>query len=185
MSTDELLLIDGTLQDPDTLELSDFDAFFDKQKPIVLRKVLAALGRNSRNLIEGVDFEDIAQQAFLVVFEKWQRVGRLASPHAYLYTVAENLARKRFRQRSVPVSDAHLDAVLGHEPGPEAHLDRLLVLQAVKRLAPRQAQVVGLQLDGLDDTDIAAALNITTDAVRSHRRHAKIALRHPATAAHD
>ncbi|MEV7593992.1 sigma-70 family RNA polymerase sigma factor [Streptomyces sp. NPDC089922] len=179
MSADALLLIDGELQDPDTVELRDFDEFYDRQRPIVLRKIRVVLGPN---LVEGADAEDIAQQALLVVLEKWQRVGRLTSPHVYLYTVALNLVRKAFHRRSVPLADDRLDAALGHVPGPEEHLDRFVLEQSLRRLAPRQAQVVRLQLDGLDDAGIAAVLGITTDAVRSHRRHARIALRHPAAA---
>ncbi|MFB6866162.1 RNA polymerase sigma factor [Streptomyces virginiae] len=186
MSADEHLLIDGKYQERDSVELRDFDTFYAEQLPHVLRTVRTFFGPN---IVDGIDTEDIVQNAFVAVLQNWERVGRLASPRAYLHTVANNLVRKTFHRRSVPLTDAHLDTVLGHEPSPEshleAHLDRLRVLQAVGRLAPRQAQVVGLQLDGLADTDIAAALNITTDAVRSHRRHAKIALRHPIAAARD
>ncbi|MFI1067932.1 hypothetical protein ACH4TC_39450 [Streptomyces spororaveus] len=44
---------------------------------------------------------------------------------------------------------------------------------------PRQAQVVGLQLDCPDGADT------DTDTVHSHRRHPKIALRHPVAAFQD
>ncbi|MFC9816738.1 RNA polymerase sigma factor [Streptomyces virginiae] len=79
----------------------------------------------------GIDAEDIVQRPFVAVLENWERVGRPASPRAYLYTVANNLVRKTFYRRSVPLTDVCFDAVL------------------------------------------------------SHRRRAKIALRHPIAAAHD
>ncbi|MFI5761810.1 RNA polymerase sigma factor [Streptomyces sp. NPDC051563] len=103
------------------------------------------------------------------------------SPAAYLYVVARNHARGAYSSRYVPVSDDHLAAIPAPEPGPEDRLDLLYLEQAIRHLAPHQSQVVGLQLDGYTDTAIAAALNITTDAVRSHRRHAKNAPRHPTT----
>ncbi|MFE5538722.1 RNA polymerase sigma factor [Streptomyces sp. NPDC056492] len=176
MSTDGLLPTGSRHQDPGSAGLPDFDAFYNAERPHVIRRIRAVFGPN---IVDGIDAEDIAQKAFLVVFESWRRIGDLEYPRAYTDKVALRIALKTLNRRSVPLTDTQLDLILNLQPGPEENLDRFVLLQALKRLAPRQAQVVGLQLDGLDDTDIAATLNITTDAVRSHRRHAKIALRHP------
>ncbi|MFB7788659.1 RNA polymerase sigma factor [Streptomyces vinaceus] len=167
---------------PDTIELRDFYEFFQAQRPKIVRMVRGILGPH---VIDGVDAEDIAQQALVTVWTKWQRIGRIAAPDAYLFTVAQNLARRAITRRSIALSDERIAAALDPEPGPESNLTRLVLERAIKSLAPRQAEVVTLELEGLSDPDIAAALNITTDSVRSNRRHAKIALRNTATALHD
>src|SRR5829696_4858759 len=47
--------------------------------------------------------EEIMQDAFLNVFERWERVISLEDPVGYLYRTAMNLLRKRWRRASVAV----------------------------------------------------------------------------------
>jgi len=42
--------------------------------------------------------EEIAQDAFVRVFERWDRVGRLEDPTGYLFRVSMNLFRSRYRR---------------------------------------------------------------------------------------
>ncbi|MER6251415.1 helix-turn-helix transcriptional regulator [Streptomyces sp. NPDC001584] len=60
------------------------------------------------------------------------------------------------------------------DPGPEPQSEARSLWRSLKKaLAPRQVQVLALAFDGYGDKDIATILNITTDSVRSHRRHAR------------
>jgi len=45
--------------------------------------------------------EEIMQDAFLKVLERWERVGSLEDPVGYLYRTAMNLFRKRWKRASV------------------------------------------------------------------------------------
>lgn len=45
--------------------------------------------------------EDIGQEAFVRVFERWDRVGSLVDPVGYLYRVAMNVFRSRYRRARV------------------------------------------------------------------------------------
>ena len=47
--------------------------------------------------------EDLMQEAFLKVWERWDRVGGMEDPTGYLYRTAMNLYRKRRRRASLAV----------------------------------------------------------------------------------
>jgi RNA polymerase sigma-70 factor, ECF subfamily len=52
--------------------------------------------------------EEIAQEAFVRVFERWDRVGVLEDPRGYLFRVSMNVFRSRFRRASLGVRRALL-----------------------------------------------------------------------------
>ena len=180
MWADGRLLIDGKLQDPASIELRDFAKFYATMASRVTWAIRNVIGRH---YIEGGGVEDIAQRTWEAILRNWERVGRLAAPEKYTYTVAINNARKALAARNAePVPDEIYTRDTRHhphDPGPEAHLELRWLWDAYKKsLAPRQAQVLALALDGYGDKDIAEALNITPEAVRSHRRHARNHLVH-------
>ncbi|HLA92885.1 MAG TPA: sigma factor, partial [Actinomycetota bacterium] len=45
--------------------------------------------------------EEIGQEAFARVWERWDRVGSMADPAGYLYRVAMNVLRSRYRRARV------------------------------------------------------------------------------------
>ncbi|HEY5859013.1 MAG TPA: sigma factor, partial [Actinomycetota bacterium] len=45
-----------------------------------------------------IEAEEIGQEAFVRVWERWDRVGVMADPTGYLYRVAMNLFRSRYRR---------------------------------------------------------------------------------------
>jgi DNA-directed RNA polymerase specialized sigma24 family protein len=50
--------------------------------------------------------EEIAQDAFLRIFERWDRVGAFDDPTGYLFRVSMNLFRNRYRRASFAVRRA-------------------------------------------------------------------------------
>jgi RNA polymerase sigma factor (sigma-70 family) len=42
--------------------------------------------------------EEVAQEAFAIVWERWDRVAQMESPAGYAFTVAINVSRRRFRR---------------------------------------------------------------------------------------
>ena len=50
--------------------------------------------------------EEIAQEAFLRVFERWDRVGALEDPTGYVFRVSMNVFRNRFRRSSLALRRA-------------------------------------------------------------------------------
>src|SRR5262245_37974466 len=79
--------------------------------------------------------EEIAQDAFLAVWERWDRVHTLANPAGYLTRTAMNLFRKRYRRtailrRILPMAWARNEA--------EAVDSRLALSEALRALTPHQ-----------------------------------------------
>src|SRR6187551_351401 len=91
------------------LEVSrTFEAFYDGESKLLFRRLWLVTGNRA-------EAEELMQEAFLRVWERWDRVGRMDDPVGYLYRTAMNLFRKRYRRamlairRSVGPSPAHDD----------------------------------------------------------------------------
>jgi RNA polymerase sigma-70 factor (ECF subfamily) len=91
--------------------------------------------------------EDVMQEAFLRMWERWDRVGEMDNPAGYLYRTALNLNRKRIRRAGVAIRRA-----VGLGPGRDSLVDietRDAVVRALGALTPRQRESVVL-VDLLD-----------------------------------
>jgi RNA polymerase sigma-70 factor, ECF subfamily len=98
--------------------------------------------------------EDVMQEAFLKVWERWDRVQEMEHPAGYLYRTALNLHRKRRRRASVAIWRA-----VGLGPSRDSLADietRDAVVRALGALTARQRESVVL-VDLLDYTSEEAA----------------------------
>jgi RNA polymerase sigma-70 factor (ECF subfamily) len=109
--------------------------------------------------------EEIAQDAFVRVWERWERRGAPDDPTAYLFRTAMNLLRNRRRRAAVALRRA-----VGHEPAPdvlEAVETQDAVLRALGALTPRQrAALVLVDLLDLTSEEAGRALGIRPATVR-------------------
>lgn len=139
-------------------EASDFESFF-----------LAHHGRLLRSLVvvtrDAHAADDLAQEAFVRVWERWERVGAMADPTGYLYRVALNLhfsahrrAMRAVRRRLLagPVADP-LEQVEARDVAARA----LLSLPVRQRAA-----LVATEYLGLDSAAAATAMGIRPGTVR-------------------
>jgi RNA polymerase sigma factor (sigma-70 family) len=119
------------------------------------------------------DFDDIVQETYLRLLRALER-GEVASPKAFLFTVARNLAIDRFRHRKVVPTEslAENDALAVFEEGrstPEliAHNQELeLLTEAIQSLPDRCRQIFTLRkVYGLAQAEIAAQLGISENTV--------------------
>ena len=123
--------------------------------------------------------QELAQEALLRAFRRWDRVERLDAPSAWVWRVAINLANSHFRRRRAErrASDRL------HASGSPATDDRdhawgLAVRQAVADLPQRQrtALILRYYLD-LSVGEAARRMDASPDAVRSLTKRAMAALR--------
>ena len=126
---------------------------------------------------------DLAQDTFKRLYQHKDGI-RGPEPWPFLKTVAKTtlLNYVRARQASkrnakmVDIDDPDTHADLPQTPEPDhaqAEQDALRresLSRAMKSLSEAQKQVLHLQLEGLSYEEIAAALNISVDAVKSRRR---------------
>src|SRR5437867_3992783 len=70
---------------------SGFESFFLAEHVRLFRALYVITGSTH-------DAEELMQEAFLRVWERWERVARMDDPVAYLYRVAMNAFRSRYRR---------------------------------------------------------------------------------------
>jgi DNA-directed RNA polymerase specialized sigma24 family protein len=76
-------------------QVKEFEAFFEREK----ERLFQALCLVTRNRFEA---EELAQDAFLCVYEPWDRVAKMDEPTGYLYRTAMNAFRSWHRRSSHP-----------------------------------------------------------------------------------
>jgi RNA polymerase sigma-70 factor (ECF subfamily) len=112
-----------------------FEAFFERQHG----DLFAALWLITRNRHEA---EEIAQDAFLRLWERWERVALMDDPQGYLYRTAMNVFRSRARRASMALRRvAHASPV---DDAVAAVESREMLVHALASLTPRERAAVVL-----------------------------------------
>jgi RNA polymerase sigma factor (sigma-70 family) len=144
-----------------------FELFFEAER----RRLFRALYLMSGSVHEA---EELVQDAFLKLWERWDRVSIMEDPVGYLYRVALNLARSRLRR---VVRAAKLPFLPERTVEPYSAADaRDAVVRALASLSARQRQALVLaDLLDMDTGEAAALMRISPSTVRSlvsegHRR---------------
>jgi RNA polymerase sigma-70 factor, ECF subfamily len=120
--------------------------------------------------------EEVMQEAFLKLWERWTRVSRMDEPVGFLYRTAMNLYRKRLRRTAVALRRAvnvlpQDDALAVVEARDEAA--RLL-----RELTPREREVVVLTgYLGYSTEEAGHLLGIKASTVRALTTRARASLR--------
>jgi RNA polymerase sigma-70 factor (ECF subfamily) len=154
---DEAVATVGTIQVRDG-RMEGFASFFAQHHGDLFR----ALWLLIRDRDEA---EEVAQEAFLRLWERWDRVAVGPDPVAYLYRTAMNLWRSRLRRVAVAARNAIQQTE--REDGVESVEARDAVIRCLATLPPRQRAAVVL-VDVLDLTSerAGAVLGIRPVTVR-------------------
>ncbi|HET7869301.1 MAG TPA: sigma-70 family RNA polymerase sigma factor [Actinomycetota bacterium] len=138
---------------------SDFDRFFSEHRS----GLFGALWLVTRDRHEA---EELTQEAFVKVWEQWNKVRELADPTGYLYRTGMNLFRNRRRRVALAVRRA---VRLAPQPGDEMRAidDRDAIVRALGRLTSSQrAALVLVDLVGLTSQEAGQALGVRPSTVR-------------------
>jgi RNA polymerase sigma-70 factor (sigma-E family) len=117
--------------------------------------------------------EDLAQEAFMRVYDAWDRLEDHDRALAYLRATVVNLSRGRHRRRLVAERNQqpHLVAVPSAEDDAMGRVGRSAVLDAVAALPSRQrACVVMRHWLRMTEGEIAATLDVSVGSVRTHNK---------------
>ena len=155
--------------EPTLREVTSFEDFFETHR----RSLFGALSLVTGNRSEA---EEIMQDAFLKVWERWERVSGLENPDAYLFRVAMNIFRNRLRRASLAARKA-----LSLAPSADdlaAVEDRDEVIRWLRPLPPRQraAIVLTIYFDYSSD-EAARILGIRPSTVRALATQARAGVR--------
>lgn len=147
----------------------DFSRFFADEHTRLFKAVYFVTGNRA-------DAQELMQEAFLKLWERWDSIDRIEDPTAYLFRVALNGVRMRTRsarRRAMRVIGTDEAA----DPFSEIEL-RDGVLRMLRSLAPRQrCALVLLDLYGYDSAEAGAIMGIRPSTVRALATQGRAVLR--------
>jgi RNA polymerase sigma-70 factor (ECF subfamily) len=154
----------------DALEASrSFEVFYATEARTLFRRLWLVTGNRT-------EAEELMQDAFLNVWQRWDRVGGMDDPVGYLYRTAMNLFRKRYRRAMLAVR-----RTVGLAPSNDDFSnadDRQVVRHVLATLPPRQrAALVLTEMLGFTSREAGDALGVTDATIRSLTRHGRDAFR--------
>ena len=150
-------------------ERAHFDTFFEEEHERLFKALYFVTGNRQ-------DAEELMQDAFLRLWERWEEINRIQDPTAYLFRVALNGFRMRRRRAAV--------AIRKLTPAPERRdefLDaemRADVRQLLLEVKPRQrAALLLVDLLGYPAERAARILRVRPSTVRALATKGRQALR--------
>jgi RNA polymerase sigma-70 factor, ECF subfamily len=148
-----------------------FEAFYER----LFGRLFTAMFMVTANRHEA---EEITQEAFVRVYERWDRVATLDDPVAYLFRVSMNVFRSRYRRASLGVRRAILLAPADSDDLASIET-RDEVVRLMKELDPKQRAAVLLTaiLDYSAD-EAGRMLGIRASSVRSLTTRARARMKH-------
>jgi RNA polymerase sigma factor (sigma-70 family) len=141
-------------KDPDT----SFESFFAAQNQRLQRALYVLTGSTT-------EAEEVAQDAFVALWERWERVGGMQDPVGYLYKSALNRQRSLFRRasriaRRFGASSSTVDPLTESEA-------RMALWEALSTLSlRRRTALVLVDLLGYDSPDAGKLMGISDVTVR-------------------
>lgn len=146
-----------------------FEDFFELEQERLLRLLWVVTGSHQ-------EAEDIVQDAFLRLWERWPTVSSMDSPSGYLHHAAMNIFRNRYRRARLG-----LRKVIGSDPPVDAFgsvEDRISVSNALASLTRKQrAALVLTDLLGYPADEAGRMLGVRGSTVRSLSSTARATLR--------
>jgi RNA polymerase sigma factor (sigma-70 family) len=145
-----------------------FEDLFHAQKDRLLQVMSVITGSRS-------EAEDITQEAFTRLFERWEAVAKMDNPEGYLHRVAMNQFRSRYRRGAVGLRRA---IAVGPPRDVFAEVDdRDLALRKLGSLSPRQrAALVLTEALGYSGEEAGRLLGIKATTVWALTHQARAAL---------
>jgi RNA polymerase sigma-70 factor (ECF subfamily) len=120
--------------------------------------------------------EELAQDAFLKVWERWDRVADMEEPIGYLYRTAMNLFRKRYRRAVLALRKTVSEELRKDEFSTVE--DRSIVARALVELTPRQrAALVLTELIGFSSEEAGNMLGVSAGTVRALASRGRAAMK--------
>lgn len=150
-------------------EAASFEDFFRGQTQDLYAHLCLITGNRA-------EAEEIAQDAFLKVWERWDRVADMEAPVGYLYVTAMNLFRMRYRRATLMLRKTISEELRKDEFATVD--DRSIVACALVELAPRQrAALVLTELVGFSSEEAGHMLGVRAGTVRTLASQGRAAMK--------
>jgi RNA polymerase sigma-70 factor, ECF subfamily len=149
-------------------DAESFDAFYAAGNKRVLHQMYAMTG----NL---ADAQELTQEAYARVWQRWSSVATYDDPEAWVRTVAWRLAASRWRKARNGVA-----AMLRHGPpahAPEPSVDNVALVAALRRIPEAQRRAIVLHhLSGLSVAEVAHEVAAPEGTVKARLSRGRAAL---------
>jgi RNA polymerase sigma factor (sigma-70 family) len=146
-----------------------FEVFFEAER-VGLQRALYLLTGNTE------EAEEVLQEAFIAIWERWDRVGVMADPTGYLYRTAMNRWRSRLRR-----AGRSARRVIGQAHGRDGFADvddRVQLAGALAALSPRRREAIVLtELLGYASPEAGRVMGVADGTVRRLAQDARAELR--------
>lgn len=150
-------------------DAQSFEQFFEIESPTMFRRLCLVTGNRH-------EAEEVMQDAFLKVFERWDRVQLMEDPTGYLYRTAFNLFNRRSRRAAM---------ALRRTFGARENMDefaaadaRFMVEQGLSELSPRQRSAIVLtELLGYSSEAAGQVLGVRPGTIRALASQGRAAMR--------
>jgi RNA polymerase sigma-70 factor (ECF subfamily) len=148
---------------------SDFDTFVEEEHDRLFKALYFVTGSRE-------DAEDLAQDAFLKLWERWDTIDQIEDPTGYLFRVALNGFRMR-RRRAAMALRRHAPAAEERDGFADAEM-RADVRRLLLELTPRQrAALLLVDLLGYRSEQAARILRVRPSTVRNLASQGRMALK--------
>lgn len=153
---------------PEAADASTFEAFFLAQHERLFQALYLLTG-------DRFEADDLAQEALLRTYERWDRVSAMDSPAGYVYRTALNLYRSRLRSLLVRMRRGFA-AVSSEDPSEpvSASHDIRMAITGLPR-GQREAVILVGWL-GLESAEAGRVLGIDASSVRGRLHRARATL---------
>jgi RNA polymerase sigma factor (sigma-70 family) len=146
-----------------------FEGFFEAERSRLLRSLYLLTGNRE-------EAEEVLQESFMALWERWDRVGALADPTGYLYRTALNRYRSRLR-RARRAARRAIGQAHGRDGFAEVE-DRVELARALSELSPRRREAIVLtELLGYGSVEAGRAMGVADATVRRLAQDARAELR--------
>jgi RNA polymerase sigma-70 factor (ECF subfamily) len=152
--------------------VESFDGFYQREYRMLVALAYALTGSRAHA-------EDVAQEAMLAAYRRWDTVSRLDAPHAWVRRICANISVSFVRRRMVEARGL-LTLHRRRDDVEVLQNDDATFWAEVRRLPRRQAQcVVLLYVYGCSVAEVAEVLGCSDGSVKTHlsRARAKLAAR--------
>jgi len=152
--------------------IRDFEEFYTANRGRLFTALCLVTGNRH-------EAEEITQDAFLQVFERWDRVSEMDDPEGYVFRVGMNQFRNRYKRARLALRRAFSPSRTTDEL--DAIETRDEVVRLLQALTPRErAAVVLTAIVDLSADEAGRLLGIRASTVRALTTRARANLRHEA-----
>jgi RNA polymerase sigma-70 factor, ECF subfamily len=161
----------GPVEETDLGEGPSFEEFYEAKLPRLYTALCLVTGNRH-------EAEEVAQEAFVRVYERWNHIGMLEDPTGYLYRISMNVFRSRYRRASLrlrraiflaPAATDDLAAVEDHDA----------VVRLLRPLDPKQRAAIMLTaLLDYSAEEAGRMLGLRASSVRSLTTRARARMKH-------